>query len=197
MNTDLPRQKGLEKPLSGKQQILLTLIPVILFTLAEEWGGLSWALGLSVIYAVFELSWEFWRFHKISGMTLFSNAMVVGLSLVSYYTQDGMWFKLQPAILEVAMAVILIGSFLLKKPMLIALMEQQGHSVTDEMRHFFGGLTLRMGYFFLFQAGLAVFAALYWSTEIWAFLKSVGVLVMMVLYMLIEVFIHRVQKINQ
>lgn len=124
-------------------------------------------------------------------MTLFSNLMVVGLSAVSYYTQEGLWFKLQPAILESVMAGLLIGSFLFKKPMLIMMMEQQGHQVTDLMRGFFTGLTLRMGFFFVFQAALATYASLFWSTEVWAFLKSIGVMVMMVMYMLVEIFIFR------
>jgi intracellular septation protein len=180
-----------KKPLTAKQQLLLTLIPVILFTVAEEWGGLTWALVLSVIYAIVELSWEFWRYRRVSGMTLFSNAMVVGLSLVSYFTQDGFWFKMQPAILELVMAAMLIGSCAFRKPMLVVMMEQQGHQVNEVMRSFFSGVTLRMGFFFVFQAGLAVYASLYWSTEIWAFLKSIGILIMMALYMLVEILVFR------
>ena len=177
--------------LSQKQQLLLMLFPVILFTVVEEWGGLRWALILSIVYAIGEVSWEKWHYGKISGMTLFSNAMVVGLSLVSYYTQDGLWFKLQPAILEVVMAAMLIGSAVLRKPMLVVMMEQQGHAVNEIMRGFFGALTFRMGLFFIAQAGLAVYAGLYWSTEVWAFLKSIGIMVMMVVYLLAEIMIFR------
>lgn len=196
INSSAPQKTNLassqaKPPLSAKQQLLLTLFPVILFTVVEEWGGLTWALILSVIYAIGEVSWEWWRYRRISGMTFFSNAMVVGLSAVSYFTQDGMWFKLQPAILELAMAGFLIGSFLLKKPMLVVMMKQQGHEVNPVMETFFAGLTLRMSFFFIGQAILATIASIYWSTEIWAFLKSIGILIMMVLYMLVEIFIFR------
>ncbi len=186
----------MKSTLSGKQQLFFTLFPVILFTLVEEYGGLTWALILSVVYAFTELSWEWFRYRTLSKLTLFSNFMVVGLSAVSYFTQDGMWFKLQPAILELVMAVILMGSFLMKKPLLVGMMEQQGHAVNEPMRHFFNGLTFRMGGFFLVQSGLAVVASIYWSTEVWAFLKSIGIMVMMVLYMLIEVFIFRKKLSN-
>lgn len=186
-----------KKPLSAKQQLFLTLIPVILFTVAEEWGGLTWALALSIVYAISEISWEWWRYRRISGMTFFSNAMVVGLSFVSYFTQDGLWFKLQPAILELVMAGFLIGSYLLKKPMLVVMMQQQGHQVTEVMQDFFTGLTLRMGFFFVAQAGIAVYASLNWSTEVWAFLKSVGILIMMVAYMLIEIVVFRTRLSRQ
>lgn len=186
-----PESQAKKEPLSAKQQVLFTLFPVVLFTVVEEWGGLTWALALSVLYAVLELGWEWIRFQKCSGLSIFSNAMVVGLSIVSYFTQDGLWFKLQPAILELVMAILLIGSFILKKPMLIVMMEQQGHQVTPTMRQFFNGLTLRMGVFFILQACLATFASLHWSTETWALLKSVGILVMMVAYMLIEIIIFR------
>lgn len=177
--------------LSSKQQLLLSLVPVILFTIVEEWGGLTWALILSVVYAIGEFSWEWFRFRSLSKMTLFSNLMIVGLSGVSYMTQEGMWFKLQPAILELVFAIILMGSYFLKKPLLLTMMIQQGHKPNEILKIFFNGLTLRMGFFFLFQSGLAVYASIYWSTEVWAFLKSLGVLLMMVLYMIIEIFIFR------
>jgi intracellular septation protein len=189
-----PRPTNLANPkplLTQKLQLLLMLVPVILFTVAEEWGGLKWALILSVIYALGEVSWELWRYRRVSGLTLFSNSMVVGLSFISYATQDGLWFKLQPAILELVLAFFLIGSFLFRKPMLVAMMKQQGHQVNSVMEQFFTGLTLRMGFFFIGQAALASYASIFWSTEVWAFLKSVGILVMMVVYMLIEIMIFR------
>lgn len=180
--------------LSNKQQILLMLIPLILFTVVEEWGGLTWALLLSVIYAIGEMSWEYWKYRHISKVTLFSNMMVVGLSFVSYLTQDGMWFKLQPAILEALFAVLLIGSFIIKKPLLISMMQAQGQPINEVMVTFFTGLTWRMGVFFMVQAGLAVYASFHWSTEVWAFLKSIGLFIMMILYMFLEVIIFKMRS---
>ena len=173
------------------------LVPLVLFTVVEEWGGLTWALVLSVIYAIGEVGWELWRFRRISKLTLFSNLMVVGLSFVSYLTQDGLWFKLQPAILEIIFAIILIGSYLLKKPLLISMMKSQGHEVNEIMLQFFNGLTFRMGLFFIAQSILAVYASLYWSTEVWAFLKSIGLFVMMIGYMVLEVLIFKLKTTQQ
>ena len=190
-------QTSANPPLSAKKQLLLTVLPLLLFVVVEEWGGLTWALILAIVYAIVELSWEWRRYQRISGMTLFSNVMIIGLSLLSYYTQDGFWFKMQPAILELALASFLIGSFVLKKPMLVLMMQQQGHNLNPMMYHFFSGLTLRMGFFFVVQAGLAAYASLYWSTQSWAFLKSVGILIMMVIYMLIEVAIFRYRQTQE
>ena len=75
--------------------------------------------------------------------------------------------------------------------MLVAMMEQQGHSVNEIMREFFTRLTLRMGFFFIAQALLAAYAGFYWSTEVWGLLKTIGIMVMMVIYMLIEVVLFR------
>lgn len=183
----------MKSSLSSKQQILLMLIPLILFTVVEEWGGLTWALILSVVYAIGEVGWEYWKYRQVSKLTLFSNLMVVGLSFVSYLTQDGLWFKLQPAILESFFALILIGSFLIKKPLLISMMKAQGQPMNEVMIPFFTVLTFRMGLFFMAQAGLAVYASLHWSTEVWAFLKSIGLFIMMIVYMLLEVIIFKVR----
>lgn len=197
MKLDNQDPTKLKSNLSGKQQFVLMLFPVVLFSVVEEYGGLTWALALSVLYAFVEFGWEWFRYRKLSKLTLFSNLMVIGLSGVSFLTQDGLWFKLQPAILEFIMAIMLIGSFILKKPLLVGMMEQQGHSLNEMMRVFFNGLTFRMGLFFLFQSGLAVVASIHWSTEVWAFLKSIGILIMMVLYMLVEVFIFRKKLSNK
>lgn len=186
--------KIVKSSLSSKQQILLMLIPLILFTVVEEWGGLTWALILSVIYAIGEIGWEYGKYRQVSKLTLFSNMMVVGLSFVSYLTQDGMWFKLQPAILEALFAVLLIGSFLIKKPLLISIMQAQGQPMNEVMIPFFTGLTCRMGFFFIAQAGLAVYASFYWSTEVWAFLKSIGLFIMMILYMFLEVMMFKIRQ---
>ncbi len=186
----------IKQPLSTKQQLLFSIIPVIIFTVVEEWGGLSWALIASVIYAIGEISWEKWKHKKISNMTLFSNIMIVGLSLVSYLTQDGLWFKLQIAILEIVTAGFLIGSYFLKKPILVEMLKQQGHTVTKEFESFFYVLTLRLGLFFVVQSLLAVYASFYWSTELWAFLKSAGVLIMVVIYLIIEMIVFRKKYIK-
>lgn len=180
---------GAPKQLKASHQFLIMLFPIILFTLAEEWGGLLWALILSVIYALGEVFWEWKRYRSLSGLTLFSNGMVVGLSLVSYFTQEGFWFKLQPAILELAMALVLLGTSWRRRPLLISMLEQQGQVLSDEMRVFFSGLNSRMGIFFIAQSCLAAYASFYWSTEIWAFLKSIGILIMMVIYMIVEILI--------
>jgi len=185
------RPNSIPSKMSSLQQLLLTLFPVILFTVVEEWGGLKWALILSIFYAFFEMGWEYSRFRRVSGMTFFSNAIVVGLSLVSYSTEDGFWFKMQPAILEIVMGVFLIGSYWMNRPMLAMMLKQQRAVVNPQMESLMRGITLRLGFFFFIQAGIAVYAALYWSTEVWAFLKSIGIFIMMLLYLGCELVVFR------
>ena len=73
------------------------------------------------------------------------------------------------------------------------MIEKQNPTAPEFLKQAMGGLTFRLGLFFLAHGVLAVFAALYWSTEAWALLKGVGLTVSMIVYMIIEVFAMRLR----
>jgi intracellular septation protein len=104
---------------------------------------------------------------------------------VSLLTQEGIWFKLQPSLLEAGMAVFLLGSWAFKKPLLVTMAKKQELPPVLEDR--FAGITVRLGIFFLLHAVLAAYAAYFWSTRAWALLKGVGLTLSMLLYLGIEV----------
>ena len=72
------------------------------------------------------------------------------------------------------------------------MIEKQNPEAPEFLKNRMSGMTLRLGFFFLFHAVLATWAAFYWSSESWALLKGVGLTVSMIVYMIIEVFWARV-----
>ncbi len=168
------------------------ILPVLAFTLIEEWYGVVWGLVAGMIFGVGELSYEWVTERKISSVTLFGNGMLLALGAVSLITQEGIWFKLQPAIVETGFAALLMGSVFLKKPLLVMMSEKQGlfERVPTEahsaLKAKFSGLTFRLGLFFLAHAGLATWAALHWSTAAWAWLKGLGFTASLVVYFVLE-----------
>jgi intracellular septation protein len=90
----------------------------------------------------------------------------------------------------------------MKKPILLLMLQKQGSLPADGdeslrpgaaevLRQGFSALTLRMGVFFALHCGLAVWAALDWSTGAWALLKGVGLTVSLLVYMVAESLILR------
>lgn len=175
------------------------VLPIVIFTVVEEYYGTVWGLICGMVFGIGEILNE-WRTQKrVDAITWFGNGLLITMGLISLYTKEGIWFKLQPAIIELAMAVILIGSVVIRKPFLVLMGKKQGvfarvpPNVEPILVAGFKGLTFRLGVFFAAHAALATWAAFHWSTRAWAILKGVGFTLSMILYMLAEVLFLRVR----
>ncbi len=164
------------------------LLPVIIYTVVEEYGGILWGLICGMIFGIGEILFEWRKYGKVEAMTWIGNGMLIGLGGISLFTGTGIWFKLQPAIIEAVMAGVLLVSVFMGKPLLAVMAKKQGLPVPENI---FRGVTIRIAIFFLLHAVLASYAALYWSTRAWAFLKGVGFTVSFLLYMVGEGFFLR------
>lgn len=167
------------------------LLPVIAFTVIEETHGVMAGLIAGMIFGVGEIGFELYKYRKIQKITLIGNGLLLGLGAISLISSEGIWFKLQPAIMEALFALVLWGSVLLKKSLLVYLAEQQGQAFPDILKSKMSGLTFRMGLFFALHAALATWAAFAWSTSNWALLKGVGLTVSFVVYLVIEGYFLR------
>lgn len=167
------------------------LLPVVFFTIVEEKYGTIAGLMAGMIFGVGEIAYELIKYKKVNTITWIGNGMLLGLGAISLFTNEGYWFKLQPAIFELFFFGLLLGSWLMKKPFLLVMSEKQNPHMPAVIKQKMSGVTLRLSFFFLLHAALATYAAFYWSTEAWALLKGVGLTVSMVVYMVMEGFYLR------
>lgn len=172
------------------------LLPVIAFTVIEEYYGTMAGLIAGLVFGVGEVAYEYFRYKKVSKITWIGNGLLLGLGALSLISSDGIWFKLQPAIFEALFAIAIWISLLIGKNLFVVMAEQQGTVLPEILRAKMGGLAFRVGVFFAGHAILAVWAAYTWSTTAWALLKGVGVTVSFIVYLVVEmVFIRlRMQK---
>lgn len=170
------------------------LLPIIAFSVIEEWQGPVWGTVAGLVFGAGEVLYEWKKEGRVSAITWTSNAFIFVLGIVSIYTQEGVWFKLQPAFLVLIMALWLIVTSLRGSPLLVALAQKQNPNIPPEMLAFFGRINLRLGFFFLLVTALSVHAAFYWSTAAWAFLKGVGVPILMGIYLFGEILIFRLRN---
>ena len=186
------RAKPVNSKVNQKKQFLNLffggILPIVAFTVIEEKYGVFYGLIAGLFFGVAEIIYELIRYRKVSQMTLISSSLIIVMGCVSLFLNDGIWFKLQPAIFEFGFFIFLLGSWILKKPFLKSMVEKQNPEVPEFFKNKLSGITLRLSLFFLIQSIVATYAALYWSTEAWAILKGIGLFVSMAIYMAIEMF---------
>jgi intracellular septation protein len=185
----------LQTPKTGKQAALSFffggLVPVIAFTVIEEKYGTIAGLVAGMVFGGGEIIYELIKHRKVATMTWIGNGLLLVLGAISLISSEGLWFKLQPALMEGLFALALWGSCLIKKPLLVVLAEKQGQEIPAPVKSKFLGVTWRTGLFFAIHTGLAIWAALDWSTTNWALLKGIGLTFSFILYLGIEIFYLR------
>ncbi|MES2800899.1 MAG: septation protein IspZ [Bdellovibrionota bacterium] len=195
-STSKPTPQLSERPSAKGQALSLLfggLLPVIAYTVIEEKYGPKYGLIAGLIFGGGEIIYELVRYKKVSLTTWIGNGLLLGLGAISLFFNDGIWFKLQPAMMEFGMFVFLLGSWALKKPFLQIMAEKQNPQMPPLLKNNLGGMTFRLSFFFLAHAIIATYAAYYWSTEAWAWLKGIGLIVSMILYMIAEMFFIRLR----
>lgn len=174
------------------------LLPVIAFTLIEEYYGVMAGLIAGMVFGFGEVCWELYKYKKVQKMTLFGNGLLISLGAVSLFSSEGIWFKLQPAIMEGLFALVLWGSVVLGKPLISYIAEQQGQQLPEFIKSRMKGITLRSGFFFAIHAGLAVWAAFKWTSAQWALLKGIGLTMSFIFYLVLEgIFLRKAALVKQ
>lgn len=163
------------------------LLPIIAFTVIEESYGIIAGLIAGMAFGIGEIIYEYVTVRKVSTITWIGNGLILGLGGISLVFNEGIWFKLQPAILEFGFFIFLLGSWVMKKPFLQLMIEKQNPDAPDFVKAQLGGMTFRLSIFMLAHSLIATWAAFYWSTEAWVLLKGVGLTVSMVVYMVLEI----------
>lgn len=189
-STNNPKKQALSLLFGG-------LLPVIAFTVIEEKYGVIAGLIAGMVFGVGEIIYEYVSVKKVSTITWIGNGLILGLGAVSLISSEGIWFKLQPAILELGFFIFLLASWIVKKPFLVLMIEKQNPDAPEFIKAQMSFITLRLSFFMLAHSLIATWAALYWSTESWALLKGVGLTVSMIIYMVGEIFWARLKITKQ
>jgi intracellular septation protein len=192
-----PPAPGPRAASSLRSLLLGGLLPVIAFTVIDEYCGPIWGIVAGMAFGVGEIAWEWLTQKRVELLTWIGNGMLIVLGIISFATQSGVWFKLQPAILEAAMGLLMVGSVLIGRPFLLLMARKQRMfaqvppGFETVLSQAMTGFTVRVGIFFLGHAAIAGWAAVYWSTRAWAILKGVGFTGTFLVYMFLEAVLLR------
>lgn len=185
------------KPQSIGKLLLGGVLPLIIYTLVEEYYGTFWGLICGMVFGTGEIIYEKVKLGKVEWMTWLGNGLLLFFGGVSLLTSEGVWFKLQPAILEAVMGGGILFSHFVKKPFLVSMAKKQNlfgqfpPELQPSLEAQLAGFNFRCAFFFFAHAIIATWAAFHWSTRAWVILKGVGFTGTFFIYGLFEMIAMR------
>lgn len=180
-----PRQAAIRNFLLGGA------LPIAAFAIVEQLYGTMGGVIAGLVFGGGEMGWELWRLGRVQGITLLSNSLVLVLGLLSLWEDNGVFFKMQPAIFLLVFAAVFLGSAVLGKHFMVEAAKKQNPGLPPDLLERFRGVTVRVGFLFVALAALSAWSALHWTTAAWAALKGIGLPIMLGAYLVLEVLVIR------
>ena len=167
------------------------VLPLVAYAIVEDQYGPFWGTVAGMSLGLVEVLWEWRRDGRVQTITWGSNLMILVLGVVSIVTNDGLWFKMQPSLLEIAVSITLWVSAWRGPGILVLMARKQNPNLPEAVVPWLRSLSIRLGFFFLAHSILNAWAALHWSTAAWVMLKGIGLTISQILYIIIEVLWKR------
>jgi intracellular septation protein len=170
----------------SKSFFLISFLPAIAYWYLEANYPIRIAVAGGLALAILEiiLEWFFCKhIHTVSKANFFLILMLGGLSLLG---DEGIWFKLQPAITGVGISAFM--GYRLKKGKGLLLEFVQDLPMKNKPPQFFIESMERHLTIYFFVTGLFMaYIALFHSTDTWAFFKTIGNYILFAVFYVFEI----------
>jgi intracellular septation protein len=184
------------KPQGQNHFFLISFLPAIAYWYLEEKYPLRVAIAGGLILAVIEIALEkivTKHVHKISVFNFFLILFLGGLSLLG---DEGIWFKLQPFFTGCFMGGYISykawrGQGILYEMMTMMPKPASAQSSGTIPEFLWAPLERRLGFFMIIYGFFMGTLAIWFSTDLWTFFKTIGFYLSFGLYMLVEMFFLR------
>lgn len=182
---------------------MASFLPAIGYWVLDEYFSLTTALIGGVALSIAEITYEKWKFGHVHTLSKLNFFLIIGLGGISFIGNDGVWFKMQPALSLFALAAFMAFKLYRGKGMMLELFESmpKKNTIPDVILY---RMEKHMVIFFILYGILMTVAALFMKTSIWVFFKTAGLYVAMALFSIVEFFLNKktmrdihLQKINQ
>jgi intracellular septation protein len=180
------------KKKEGIAKFLCDYLPLIIFFIAYKvpksflinyhLEPLIFATICLVFTAIISLIISYILIKKISQIALFSTIILTIFGSLTAIFNDEIFIKIKPTIINLIFAIILIASYLKKKPILAILFESQ----IQMSKQSWLTLSLRFGCYFIF---LAILNEIIWrnfTTDFWVNFKVFGMMTLSIIFMVLQ-----------
>jgi intracellular septation protein len=190
------------KKKEGIAKFLCDYLPLIIFFIAYKvpksflinyhLEPLIFATICLVFTAIISLIISYILIKKISQIALFSTIILTIFGSLTAIFNDEIFIKIKPTIINLIFAIILIASYLKKKPILAILFESQ----IQMSKQSWLTLSLRFGCYFIF---LAILNEIIWrnfTTDFWVNFKVFGMMTLSIIFMILQFpfLVRNIQK---
>ncbi|MCK9411186.1 MAG: NUDIX domain-containing protein [Prolixibacteraceae bacterium] len=180
------------------KKLIPGLIPLLVFILADEFWGMKVGLTVAVSIGLVELLITFIREKKLDRFVLLDTLLLVLLSALSYLFENEIFFKVKPAMIDLVLAAVIALSLFTKIDPLGSMTQRFMKGV--ELNGIQKDLMIKnirvMFWMVLVHTGLVLWTAFFSSKEVWAFVSSFLLFIMMGVYLGFEVIRHKLKKKN-
>lgn len=192
------------KKKEGIAKFLCDYLPLIIFFIAYKvpksflinyhLEPLIFATICLVFTAIISLIISYILIKKISQIALFSTIILTIFGSLTAIFNDEIFIKIKPTIINLIFAIILIVSYIKKKPILAILFESQ----IQMSKQSWLTLSLRFGCYFIF---LAILNEIIWrnfTTDFWVDFKVFGMMTLSIIFMILQFpfLVRNIQKDN-
>lgn len=159
-------------PLSPLLKIGLEVGPLVLFFVANGYGGIYAATGVFMVATLISLALMWVLARRIAVMPLVSALVVMVFGGLTLWLQDDHFIKMKPTMVNAVFGVLLLGGLVFKKPLLPYVFDGMVQLTDAGWR----ALTIRWGVFFLVMAVVNEVVWRSFSTDTWVAFKTFGYL---------------------
>ncbi len=157
------------------------MVPLLVYILADEFWGMKVGLAVAVSVGIIEIVITYLRERKLDRFVLLDILLLFALSALSFLFENDIFFKVKPAIIDLLL-VALISLSLFTKIDPLGTMSQRylkGVQLDENQKQLFRKNLFVMFWMVLIHSVLVLWAAFFLSKEIWAFISSFLLFIMM------------------
>ena len=180
------------------KKLIPGLVPLLVFLLADEIWGMKVGLVVAVSIGLLEMLVTWIREKKLDRFVLLDTLLLLLLSALSYLFENEIFFKVKPAMIDLVLLAMISLSLFTKIDPLGSMSQRylNGVKMDGNQKELFRKNLWVMFWMVLVHTLLVLWAAFFLSKEIWAFISSFVLFIMMGGYLGFELIRQKLRKKN-
>lgn len=169
---------------------LTSFLPAIAYWYLDEHFSVKIALVGGITLSICEIVFEKLYSGHVHALSRFNFILIIFLGGVSLLGNDGIWFKLQPALSFLGVSVFFIYRLRKGKGVFAEMME----GFPSEKRpppQILRAMEVHMTYLFISYGLLMIVLAIWFSTSVWIFFKTIGLYIFFGLFMVVQFYLNK------
>lgn len=171
------------------------MVPLLVFILADELWGMKVGLAVAVSVGFIELLITYIREKKLDRFVVLDILLLFLLSALSYLFENDVFFKVKPAMIDLLLVALISLSLFTEIDPLGSMSQRylKGMQLNENQKNLFRKNLWVMFWIVLIHSVFVLWSAFFLSKEIWAFVSSFLLFIMMGAWFGFEILKNRIK----